>query len=62
MCLLCYPGPCSRYRCLKAPPLAAFVCDACERPAIVGDYDAINSITTIDGDRLCGSCVDALKE
>jgi len=56
MCLKCYPGPCSRYRCLKAPPPVAFVCNCCGNPAYAGEYEHLFSVATPTG-HICGSCL-----
>jgi len=56
MCFRCYPGPCSRYRCLKVPPPVAFVCAQCATPAHAGSYEALFAEVTAQG-RVCGSCL-----
>ena len=56
MCLACYPGSCSRYRCLKVPPPVVFVCDQCGQFALAGEYDHTHAVSTPGGQRVCGSC------
>ena len=56
MCLSCYPGPCSRYRCLKVPPPVAFVCAQCGNPALAGEYAHLFSKPTAQG-LVCGDCL-----
>jgi len=56
MCLKCYPGPCSRYRCLKEPPPVVFVCDRCGNPAYAGEYDHLFGVISVD-EHVCGSCL-----
>ena len=56
MCLSCYPSPCSKYRCLKAPLPVAFVCAKCGNPAYAGEYEALFAEPTPQG-QVCGSCL-----
>lgn len=53
MCEICRSSPCLT-RCPNAPePKAVYVCHYCKEGILPGD-----SFVDIDGDRVCGECLD----